>query len=84
MLSILSLVVPETSETITLFSPNKAFTIEDLPALGLPTIAILIIFSSSLMSSSAVKSSVIKSNKSPTPPEPCKAEIAIGSPIASE
>ena len=39
----LSLVVPETSETITLFSPKRAFTIEDLPAFGRPTIAIFIV-----------------------------------------
>ena len=40
--SILSLVVPDTSDTITLFSPNNEFTIDDLPALGLPTITVLI------------------------------------------
>ena len=65
----LSRVVPETSETITLFSFKRAFTIEDLPAFGLPTIAILIVSSSSC-SISCEKSSVTKSNKSPTPPEP--------------
>ena len=34
--------------------------------------------------SSISKSLVISSNKSPTPPEPCNADIAIGSPIAKE
>ena len=79
----LSLVVPDTSETMTRFSPSKAFTIEDFPAFGRPTIAILIV-ESSTTSSSISKSSVIISSKSPTPPEPCNADIAIGSPIASE
>ena len=65
----LSRVVPEISETITLFSPKSAFTIEDLPAFGLPTIAILMVLSS-VFSSSISKSSVISYNKSPTPPEP--------------
>jgi len=40
----LSLVVPETSETITLSSFKRAFIIEDFPAFGLHTIAILMAF----------------------------------------
>ena len=71
----LSLVVPETSETITLSLPKRAFTIEDFPALGFPTIAILTGCSSVCSSSIFSKSSVISSSKSPIPPEPCRAEI---------
>ena len=71
---ILSLVVPEISLTITLSSPRSALTMEDLPALGFPTIASLI-SSESVSSSSAEKSAVIASRRSPTPPEPCNAEM---------
>lgn len=37
--SIISLVVPAISVTIALFCLNKAFNSDDLPTLGLPTIA---------------------------------------------
>ena len=40
--SMASLVVPSTSETITLFWFKKAFVKEDLPTFGLPIIANLI------------------------------------------
>ena len=45
--SMVSLVVPATSLTITLSFPRSAFVNDDLPALGLPTIATFIFFVSS-------------------------------------
>ena len=38
--SITSLVVPAISVTIALFSPNTAFSNDDLPTFGLPTITV--------------------------------------------
>ena len=80
--SIVSLVVPDTSLTITLSLPRTAFTIEDLPALGFPIMASFIggVFFSSTKSG---KNSVIISSKSPTPPVPCRADIGYGSPNES-
>ncbi len=67
-----SRVVPETGDTIALFSLSKLFNIELFPAFGLPTIAIFTAPSSDFRSISFV----IKSNKSPTPPEPWRADTA--------
>ena len=53
--SIASRVVPAISDTITLFSPQSLFIIEDLPTLGLPTIATRGLSSSSSASSSSLK-----------------------------
>ena len=65
---------PNPTETVIVrtfpHSPSKIeFKREDFPAFGRPTIAILIVLSSSI-SSLTSKSAVISSNKSPTPPEP--------------
>ena len=71
-----SRVVPETGDTIALFSLSKLFNIELFPAFGLPTIAIFTAPSSSSLSDFRSISFVIKSNKSPTPPEPWRADTA--------
>ena len=73
-----SLVVPATSDTITLFSPRSLFIIDDFPAFGLPTIAILGL-SSSASSSFSGKRAVTSSSISPIPNLPID-DIGYGSP----
>mmetsp|Transcript_8994 Transcript_8994/g.15744 ORF Transcript_8994/g.15744 Transcript_8994/m.15744 type:complete len:387 (+) Transcript_8994:491-1651(+) len=102
--STVSRVVPAISDTMARSVPNSLFRMEDLPTLGLPTIAtatssshsaglkstnlpsISFLFCISSLRSSRIWSMVTTgklcttlSNKSPVP-EPCNAEIAIGSP----
>ena len=69
-----SLVVPATLLTITLSSFRRAFTKLDLPTLGLPITAILILLSSSSYPGSYPSVTIF--NKSFTP-VPCSAEIGI-------
>ena len=80
VVSIASLVVPAISETITLFLPTSLFTIDDLPTLGLPTIAILGLSSSSSPSESSGKCLITSSSISPIPSFET-AETGIGSPM---
>ena len=75
-----SLVVPAISETMTLFSPTNLLIIEDLPTLGLPTMAILGLSSSSSVKSASLNKAVTASNISPIPKR-LAAETGIGSPI---
>ena len=50
-----SLVVPAMSDTITLFSPVSLLIMDDLPTLGLPTMATLGLSSSTSSSLSSLK-----------------------------
>ena len=77
--SIASLVVPATSDTITRFSPRSLLMIDDLPAFGLPTTAIRGLSSSSC-STSCGKRAVTSSNISPIP-SLANEETGCGSPI---
>ena len=77
--SIESLVVPATLETIHLFSPVILFISDDLPTFGLPITATFITAfcpSSGISSGKFFKTS---SSKSPVP-WPCTEETIIGSP----
>ena len=77
--SVVSLVVPAMSDTIARFTPLILFTSDDLPTLGFPMIATLIISSSSSSSSHSGRYLSTSSSKSPVPC-PCDAETATGSP----
>ncbi len=74
-----SLVVPAISDTITLFSPSILLIMEDLPTLGLPTMAIRGLSSSSSSVPSG-KSAVTSSSISPIPSLAIE-ETGTGSPI---
>ncbi len=78
--SIASLVVPAIFDTITRFSPSSLLIMEDLPTLGLPTIAILGRSSSSSISGLVLKCLTTSSSISPKPNFEV-AEMGLGSPI---
>ena len=79
-MSIASLVVPAISETITRLFPISLLIIEDLPTLGLPTMAILGLSSSSSISEPSGKFFTTSSSISPIPSFEA-ADTGIGSPI---
>ena len=78
--SMASLVVPATSETITRFSPNRRLISEDLPAFGFPTTAI---FGLSSSSCSILSRSITSSTASSISPSPSLllADTGWGSPM---
>ena len=78
--SIASRVVPAISDTITRLFPISLLIIDDLPTLGLPTIAILGLSSSSPVSVPSGKFLTTSSNMSPIPSLDA-ADTGIGSPM---
>ena len=77
--SIVSRVVPGTSETITRSSPSSAFRSDDFPTLGRPRIATRIASSPTIPSSRPGSCETTSSSRSPVP-WPWRAESGTGSP----
>ena len=80
--SIVSRVVPGTSETMTRVSPSSAFRSDDLPTFGRPRIATRIASSPTIPSSRPGSCATTSSSRSPVP-WPWRAESGTGSPSPS-